>query len=178
MPLVPQASHGTPRRVDPKIDPLDQFLGQHHVVVVEEDHAPLNLGALDEILPLLDQALVREDPEDELFPRGLTEQDASRIGEQPHQPLGIVQKKIGALIGGKTARKSQGQHIFIEDAGGIRRICAFRGELALVPLAHPLDQAFSPCCAQLPQLLIGDLADVIFDRTISTPTLHAASGGP
>ena len=48
----------------------------------------------------------------------------------------------------------QGQHIVIEDAGGIRRICAFSGELALVPLPHPFDQAFSPGRSQLPQLPI------------------------
>ena len=100
------------------------------------------------------------------------------IGEQPHQPLGIVQEKIGAFIRGKATRKSEGQYLFIENAGSIRRIRAFRGELALVPLAHLLDQAFSSCRAQLPQPLIGDLADVIFGRTIPTPTLHAAGRGP
>jgi hypothetical protein len=50
--------------------------------------------------------------------------------------------------------------------------------LGLVPLAHLLDQALSPCCAQLPELAIGDLADVVFGWAIPTPMLRAASGGP
>ena len=73
-----------------------------------------------------------------------------RIGKKTDQPLWIVQKKIGTLIGGKAARKSQRQHILIKDAAGIRRVPTFRGELTRVALAHSLDQAFSPCCAQLP----------------------------
>src|ERR1035441_4516662 len=95
----------TSRRVDPKIDPLDQLLGQHHVVVVEEDHASFNLGTLDEIFPLPDKLLSRK-----ILRMSFSRKDqlnrASRIGKQPYQPLGIVQKKIGALIGGKAPRKS------------------------------------------------------------------------
>ena len=67
---------------------------------------------------------------------------ASWIREQPHQPLGIVQKKIGTLIGGKAARESHRQHILVKNAAHIRRFRAFSGELAHVPLAHALDQAF------------------------------------
>src|ERR1035438_5276378 len=47
----------TPRCIDPKVDPLDQFLGQHHVVVVEEDHASFSFGSdLRTFMPLVPQA--------------------------------------------------------------------------------------------------------------------------
>ena len=72
------------------------------------------------------------------------------IGEQPHQPLGIVKEEIGAFIGGKTARKPEGQHFSVEDAGSLRWIRAFCGKLALIPLAHMLNEVLSFRRAHLP----------------------------
>ena len=95
----------TARRVDPKIDSLNQLLGQHHVVIVEEHHSTLHFGTLNEIFPLPDKLLSRKilrmcfSGEEQL-------NRTPRIREQSHQPLGIVQKKIGALIGGKASCKS------------------------------------------------------------------------
>ena len=89
-----------------------------------------------------------------------------------------MQEKIGALVGGKAAREAERQHIFFKDAAGIRRSATFCGELTRVALAHLTDQRFSSCCTHLPQLFIGELADVIFDRTIPTPAFLATSRGP
>ena len=75
---------------------------------------------------------------------------ALRIGKQAHEPLSIMQEKIGALVSGKAACEAERQHIFFKDAAGIRRSATFRGELTRVALAHLTDQRFSSCCTHLP----------------------------
>ena len=109
-----------PRRVDPQIDTLDYFLCQEHVVVTEEDHTAADLRMFDKVVPLLDQCLSGQILRMS-FPGENQLQRTLLIGKERNQPFRIVQEKIGALIGGKSARKSHGQHIFIKDAAGIGR---------------------------------------------------------
>jgi hypothetical protein len=69
---------------------------------------------------------------------------ALRIGQQTHEPLGIVQEKIRALISGEASRKSKRQCVFIKDALGIRRSAAFRCKLTRVSFAEVIDQRSPP----------------------------------
>ena len=140
-----------PGRVDPKIDALDQFLSQQHVVIVEKNNAALDLWTFDEVLPLFDQHLPRH-----VLRMSFAGEDqlnrALGIGEKANQSLRIMQEKIGTLVRGKAPRESHREHILVKNAARIRRSSTFRGELRRVAFAHTADQRSSSSCAQLPQL--------------------------
>ncbi len=103
---------------------------------------------------------------------------APLIGKQTNQPLGIVQEEIGALIGSKAARKSKRQHVLIENAARIRQSSTFCGKLTRIPFARAADQRLSPFGTHQPQLRVGELPNVILDRTVPAPTPFAAGRGP
>ena len=103
-----------------------------------------------------------------------------RIGEQPNQPIRIVQQQVGPLVGREAPRESQRQRVVIED----RRqppTCgsALGGELTRIALMHmrPIS-VFARFVAHLPELRVAQLAHVIrdlLDRRASVPCRRPSS---
>ena len=104
---------GAPGRVDPDVHPLDQVLGQQHVVVAEKDRVRARLRLPDEMHPFPDEGLsslvrrMRLARDDELY-------RALRIGQETKQSLRIVQQQVRSLVGREAACKAQCQRVGIK----------------------------------------------------------------
>src|SRR5208337_3003443 len=121
----------TARSVNPDIDALYEALGQQHVVVNEEDRVLSNVVTAQEKDPFADHVLAG-------LIRGMRlarDHELNRIfliGENPRQPLAIVQQQIRAFVGGEAPRKAERQSVGIEDVPGLFNIRrAISGPLAL-----------------------------------------------
>ncbi len=169
------------RRIEPDVGALHQALGQQHVVVAQENHMPACFGITDELDPLADQRLpglirgMRLAGHDELH-------GALGVGEDPQQPLRIVQQQVRPLISCETARERDRQDIRIEHPARIRRLgrCGARGyQLARYPLARVFDELLARGAAKLPDFHRLDRAHLrIVGSRISQPPIRTGNLGP
>ena len=134
-------------------------------------------GPLDEVVPFFDQLLPREILRMRLA-RKYQLHRPLRTGEQTNQPLRIVQQEVGTLVGSKAPREANRQHLLLEDLGSLQFGISLGGELPRGSLVHARQHRLARLAAHLPQLRVGQLADVLRNGMIAAPTLRAADLRP
>ena len=104
---------------------------------------------------------------------------ALRIGQQAKQALWVVQEQVWSLVGREAASKAQRQGIGIEemlrgfDVLGRRACC---GQVPGQPFASVLDKRLTGRGAKLPELGVGDPANVLL-QSLSRPQPAILSTG-
>ena len=138
------------------------------------------LGPADELHPLLDQGLPG------LVSRmGLAGDDelhrTLRIGQQPQQPLRIVQQQVRSLVGGKTTGEAQGQGVGIEQMP--RRSTASGGaperQVTRTTVARVVNERRAGGVREIARACVGDPANVLLQSVRgSQPAVLAAGLSP
>ena len=123
-----------------------------------------DLGAANEVNPLLDQGLsrlvrrMRLACDDQLH-------RALRVGQDAQQARGVMQQQVRAFVGGEAAGKPQRQRVGAEEMSrlfnGLGRR-ARRRIMAGQAVARVVDQRLAGGCAELPEFGIGDATNFPF----------------
>ena len=151
MPLVPLASLGASRVVEPDVVPLNHEAGDVDVVVLEEEQAPGERLLARQRHDVADQFLAGE-------------QHLQRLPVALHQgreAVGVSQQQGAALVGGEAAGETEGEDVVQPLQGSLRlgRGDALAPELTPQVAPRDVEQALAADLADLPQLSVGHPAN-------------------
>ena len=160
---------GTRGGVHPDIDAADETTCELHVVVVEENDLTNELGALRDVVNLLDEALsctvggVRLTGKEELH--GIV-----GIVDNLREAFEVGEEKMGALVGGETTSEADDERVgvdFVEQRHHAGRIALVAQPVVAETFADVVDEFLFQRDASFPNFLVTDLINVFPQRRIA-----------